>query len=151
MTHRTLALVAVAVATACLSLPASAAAPRIDKQVYLAGGGVSAGALTAYATSAERPAADNVGQVRSLPRKGEKGVRISVKDGSGAPVAARIEAFHKGSFLVTVTCDASKHGLRLRGVTEIRVTPLVGVCTPATGSPVVSAPTTGEVVFAYQS
>ena len=150
MSHRTPALVGAALA-ACLALPAHAASPRVDTQVYLASGGAAAGPITAYATSSEGTAGGNVGQVRSTPRPGEKGVRITVTDGSGAPVAARIEVLHKRGMLVVVTCDASKQALRLRDASEIRVTPLAGVCTPTTGSPVASVPSTGEVVFAYRS
>lgn len=151
MPSRAPVLVGAVLLGACLTVPAQAATPRVETHVYLGSGGAAAGPISAYVSSADAAGAGNVGQVRALSRKGEKGVRIEVRDGSGAPVAARIESHLNGRIAVLVTCDASKLALRLRGVTEVRVTPLAGACAPASGAPVLSAPTTGEVVFSFRS
>lgn len=132
-------------------LPASATSPRTDRQVYIAAGGASAGpAGSLYESRSQHPYADNAGQARSSSKTGEKSVNILVLDGSGSPVAARIEGYRGDVGFVFVSCNATKvEPLRLQGITELRVTPFVGLCS-AYGTPnTMSLPTSGEVIFTF--
>lgn len=150
VSRRAVVLALAGLAATAAVMPASAAPTRTDTQVYIAAGGASAGAITAYASSSQRPVADNVGLVRSNSVKGEKSVIIRVQDGSGSPVAARVEGYRDGAGFVLVSCNASKvAAIRLKGVTELRVTPLAGLCAAAGTPNTMSLPTSGEVLFTF--
>lgn len=146
---------AVVLALGCVTaigvLPASAASPRTDRQVYVAAGGVSAGPIgSVYESRSQHPYADNVGLARSGSQQGEKSVYISVLDDSGFPVAARVEGFRGDEGFVLVSCNATEvDPLRLQGVTELRVTPFAGLCSASDKPTTTSLPTRGEVLFTF--
>lgn len=135
-----------------LALPSSAATPRrTDVRTYVGSGGLSVGAGTVYASSSPRPALDDVGLVRSVPRRGERSVVVSVADGTGAPIAVRLEEVTSSGLLAQVSCDGRRMTLSvLTGVRELRVTPLAGLCVTSGTHLSTSVPTAGQVTFSYR-
>lgn len=145
--NRRLALIpALAAAAAATVLPATADTARTTRLIYVAPGAAGGAGETAYATTSQKPVADNVGVVRTASRAGEKSVVISVVDGAAGPVAVRVEGYRAGaSSFALVSCSGRTAPIRLTGVTELRVLPLAGVCGTA-----VSTPTTGQVLFTFR-
>lgn len=76
-------------------------------------------------------------------------LRIQVEDDSGLEVAVRVTAFvDGGAGFQYVECHGADFTTPMRsGSGKVYVTPLAGVCDAGSPSPVVSAPTTGQITI----
>lgn len=93
------------------------------------------------------PVGNGLGGVQSTAPAGR--LRITVKDGSGRPVAARVTAFVTGKpGFVYVHCDATDFVTpSLLGPGKVYVSPLVGVCAAGSTASANSVPTKGQVTL----